>query len=85
MENHAKMKIGKNIGIIIQIYNMWQVKIFKIFLKELDELKQGNYESVLIVAHGGVSKSFSGYFEEMWDGKSLNRGLKNCKIKEYEL
>lgn len=53
-------------------------------------LKQYNnqnedYENVLIVAHSGVSKAFSGYFEGIQDGKFLNRGLKNCEIKEYEL
>lgn len=51
----------------------------------LDELKTKDYESVLIVAHSGVSKAFSGYFEGIQDGKFLNRGLKNCEIKEYEL
>lgn len=53
-------------------------------------LKQYNnqnedYENVLIVAHSGVSKAFSGYFEGIQDGKFLNRELKNCEIKEYEL
>ena len=51
----------------------------------LDELKTKDYESVLIVAHSGVSKAFSGYFDGIQDGKFLNRGLKNCEIKEYEL
>ncbi len=51
----------------------------------LDELKTKDYENVLIVAHSGVSKAFSGYFEGINDGKFLNRGLKNCEIKEYEL
>ena len=51
----------------------------------LDELKSKNYNSVLIVAHSGVSKAFSGYFEGINDGFFLNRGLKNCEIKEYEL
>lgn len=50
----------------------------------LDELKTKNYESVLIVAHSGVSKAFSGYFDGIQDGLFLNRGLKNCEIKEYE-
>lgn len=51
----------------------------------LDELKTKDYERVLIVAHSGVSKAFNGYFEGIKDGKFLNRGLKNCEIKEYEL
>ena len=51
----------------------------------LDELKTKDYERVLIVAHSGVSKAFNGYFDGIKDGKFLNRGLKNCEIKEYEL
>ena len=48
-------------------------------------LKNKDYDIVLIVAHSGVSKAFSGYFEGIQDGKFLNRGLKNCEIKEYDL
>ena len=48
-------------------------------------LKNKDYDIVLIVAHSGVSKAFSGYFEGIQNGKFLNRGLKNCEIKEYEL
>ena len=51
----------------------------------LDELKTQNYKSVLIVAHSGVSKAFSAYFDGISDGWFLNRGLKNCEIKEYKL
>ena len=58
---------------------------FKRVYNFLDELKDNDYKKVLIVAHSGVSKAFSGYFEGIQDGKFLNRGLKNCEIKEYEL
>ena len=51
----------------------------------LDELKTKDYENVLIVAHSGVSKAYNGYFEGIKDGEFLNRGLKNCEIKKYEL
>ena len=51
----------------------------------LDDLKKEDYESVLIVAHSGVSKTFNGYFEGIKDGMFLYRGLKNCEIKEYEI
>ena len=61
----------------------------KLFFKRvynfLDELKTKDYDNVLIVAHSGVSKAFSWYFEGINDGKFLNRGLKNCEIKEYSL
>lgn len=51
----------------------------------LDDLKKEDYESVLIVAHSGVSKAFSGYFEGIKDGMFSNRGLRNCEIKEYKI
>ncbi|MFR2788015.1 MAG: histidine phosphatase family protein [Clostridia bacterium] len=51
----------------------------------LDDLKKEDYESVLIVAHSGVSKAFNGYFEGIKDGMFLDRGLKKCEIKEYEI
>lgn len=57
---------------------------FKRVFDFLDELKKCNYKKVLIVAHSGVSKAFSAYFEGIKDGKFLNRGLKNCEIKKYE-
>lgn len=58
---------------------------FKRVFEFLDELKTKNYKSILIVAHSGVSKAFSAYFEGIKDGKFLNRGLKNCEMKGYEL
>ena len=51
----------------------------------LDDLKKQEYNSVLIVAHSGVSKAFNAYFQGIGDGLFLYRGLKNCEIKEYEL
>ncbi len=51
----------------------------------LDELRTKEYSSVLIVAHSGVSKVFSAYFEGINEGMFLDRGLKNCEIKEYNL
>lgn len=51
----------------------------------LDDLKNKNYDSVLVVAHSGVSKAFSAYFQGIKNGKFLEHGLKNCEIKMYEL
>lgn len=51
----------------------------------LDDLKTKDYDSVLVVAHSGVSKAFNAYFQGIRDGKFLEHGLKNCKIKMYEL
>lgn len=51
----------------------------------LDDLKNKEYNVVLIVAHSGVSKAFSAYFEGIDDGRFLKRGLKNCEIKMYEI
>lgn len=58
---------------------------FKRVFNFLDELKTKDYKSVLIVAHSGVSKAFSAYFEGIQNGKFLNRGLKNCEMKQYQL
>ncbi len=58
---------------------------FKRVYAFLDELKTKNYKYVLVVAHSGISKAFSAYFEGIQDGKFLNRGLKNCEMKIYEL
>ncbi len=60
-------------------------EFFKRVYDFLDELKTKDYDSVLIVAHSGVSKAFSAYFEGIKDGYFLNRGLKNWEIKEYHL
>lgn len=51
----------------------------------LDKLKSKNYNSVLIVAHSGISKAFNAYFNGIGNGKFLNRGLDNCEIAQYEL
>lgn len=58
---------------------------FKRVFAFLDNLKTKNYDSVLVVAHSGVSKAFSAYFQGIRDGKFLEHGLKNCQIKMYEL
>ncbi len=51
----------------------------------LNDLKTKDYKNVLVVAHSGVSKAFSAYFEGIGNGLFLDRGLHNCEIKEYEL
>lgn len=52
----------------------------------LEELKNKNYKSVLVVAHSGVSKAFYGYFKGIpEDGRFLKLGLKNGEIAEYEI
>ena len=49
----------------------------------LDDLKTKKYEKVLVVCHSGVSKAFYSYFKGIEDGCFLDKGLKNCEIKEY--
>lgn len=60
-------------------------EFFKRIYNFLEDLKKEDYESVLIVAHSGVSKAFNGYFEGIKDGMFLDIGLRNCEIKEYEI
>lgn len=50
----------------------------------MEELKNKEYNSVIVVAHSGISKAFYAYFEGIpKDGKFLNLGLKNTEVKEY--
>ncbi len=52
----------------------------------LNELKGKDYNSVLVVAHKGISRAFHAYFDGIpEDGKLLRLGLENAEIKEYEL
>lgn len=61
-------------------------ELFKRVKEFLDELKNKEYNNVLIVAHSGISKAFYAYFNGIpEDGKFLNLGLKNTEIKEYDL
>ena len=52
----------------------------------LSELKNKDYNSVLIVAHNGISRAFYAYFNGIpEDGRFWNLGMKNTEIKEFEL
>ena len=52
----------------------------------IDSLKSTSYNTVLIAGHSGISKAFYAYFNGIpKDGRLLNKGLKNCEIKEYDL
>lgn len=59
------------------------VKRVNIFLCDL---KNKDYNKVLIVSHNGISRAFYAYFNGIpEDGKFWNLGMKNTEIKEYEL
>ena len=52
----------------------------------LDDLKTKNYEKVLIVAHGGVSRPLDCYFNGMMSDEKLATFIPdNAKVMEYEL
>ena len=80
-EDYWNYYTDKKYGIEESIPHLFErVKVF------LDELKEKDYKSVLIVAHSGVSKAFYAYFNCIpEDGKFLNLGLKNTEVKEYDL
>lgn len=60
--------------------------LFERVKRFLDDVKDKNYEKILVVAHKGVSRAFDAYFQGIpKDGKLLNLGLGNAEIKEYEL
>lgn len=61
-------------------------KLFERVSTFLNELKNKEYNKVLVVAHSGVSKAFYAYFNGIpKDGKFLKLGLENAEIKEYQL
>ncbi len=52
----------------------------------LNDLKNKDYDNVLIVSHNGVARAFYAYFNGIpKDGKFWNLGMKNTEIKEYDL
>ena len=51
----------------------------------LDELKQKDYNTVLLVCHGAVLRAINSYFVEMSNEDFFNYRTKNCQINEYEL
>ena len=52
----------------------------------LDDLKTENYEKVLIVAHGGVSRPLDCYFNGMMSDEKLATFIPdNAKVMEYKL
>lgn len=65
-----------NYNTTIQYGTSENIKVFfeRIF-EFLNDLKIEKYKSVLMVAHSGVLKAFSCYFQGMQNGMFLNRGL----------
>lgn len=55
------------------------------FFDFLREKYDGKVNSILVVAHGGMSRAVNSYFEDMTNEEYAHFSLKNCQIKEYEL
>lgn len=51
----------------------------------LDELKNSNYDNVLIVCHGGIIRAINSYFYDMSNDDFFNHNTKNCEIITYLL
>lgn len=51
----------------------------------INELKQKDYKTVLIVAHGGICRVITAMFEAMDNEQFASFSLKNCEVKEFEL
>ena len=51
-----------------------------------NDLKNKDYDNVLIVSHNGIARAFYAYFNGVpEDGMFWNLGMKNTDIREYEL
>lgn len=51
----------------------------------LEELKEKDYENVLIVAHGGVLRATYYYFNPIPEDGNIYRFFKNCEMNQYKL
>lgn len=51
----------------------------------LEDLKQKDYEKVLVVCHGGIIRPICGYLEHRVSGVKWRPKPTNCEIREYEL
>ncbi|MBR3164227.1 histidine phosphatase family protein [Candidatus Saccharibacteria bacterium] len=60
-------------------------ELFQRVAEFIEELKGRDYDAVVVVAHSGICKGFSAYFEGIGDGKFLLRGARNCEVREFEL
>ena len=68
----------------IKAHSYMEKRIYK-FIEYLQETYDAN-KTILIVAHGGVSRIFRCYFEKIPKDKNLaDYGIKNCEIKEFIL
>lgn len=62
--------------------------LFKRVHSFIEELKERDYENVLVVAHGGILRAIYFYFNEIpEDGNLLSKykSSKNCEINSYEI
>lgn len=55
------------------------------FLEKIKKEYEGKDLTILIVAHGGMSRVVNAYFKDMENDEFITYGLKNCEVAEYDL
>lgn len=55
------------------------------FFKDVKEKYDGKINTILIVAHGGMSRVVNCYFKDMENEDFVGYGLHNCEVASYEL
>lgn len=50
----------------------------------LDELKEEQEKTYLLVAHNGISRVIQSYFYDMTNEEFADFGIKNCEVRKYE-
>ncbi|MDD6240658.1 MAG: histidine phosphatase family protein [Eubacteriales bacterium] len=55
------------------------------FFDDLKAKYDGKVKTVLIVAHGGMSRVVNTYFHDMDNEEFVHYGIKNCEIVKYQL
>ncbi len=55
------------------------------FFEKLKKEYDGKLDTILIVAHGGMSRVVNIYFKDMENEEFVPYGIHNCEVVEYEL
>ncbi len=55
------------------------------FFDELKEKYDGKVKTILVVAHGGMSRVVNSYFHDMTNDEFIHYGISNCELVKYEL
>ncbi|MDR1753635.1 MAG: histidine phosphatase family protein [Eubacterium sp.] len=78
----AKSEFGVRMGVTGETLLMLAHRVYS-FLDEI--ISKSNYQNILIVSHGGVSRVFKAYFEDVTNDEYKDILIKNCEVWEFNI